>query len=171
MTQFIPKIAIIGPSGSGKDFAGEWLGNNTLCKYKGSLSNYMNPIVAKKLKMSEELCWADKRKYSNVWYKVGNVLRVNDDVAVMRMAVNEGVDIYTGIRNRNEWKRSVQYGWINLTIWIERPNAIDDTTLELSKNDADIVIMNDSTSTAYTNKLSNLAKSLNIYRTRLLDSQ
>lgn len=158
-----PKLAIIGKSRAGKDTAGLYIGEISDLRYNGSLSKIVNPLIAKSLGISQEGSWRTRHKHPEFWRDWCNNFRKQDPLRIIRQAVQE-CDIIIGIRSRDEFCAACSNNLIDLTIWIENPKVPEDITLELTQDDADIIITNTATIKDFKRKLYNFIKFTGLLR-------
>lgn len=150
-------IAFLGHSGCGKDTAAICLALRTGITYEGSLSKYLLPEVCAVLQcpISHEL-FLERHKYRDIWKKCADELREKDPLVLVRRSLKNS-PLITGFRSRKEFEAAKKEKLIDLTIWIER-DVFFDPTLELDKDDADIIIENIKTIGVLNYKMLKLAK-------------
>lgn len=134
------KIAIIGPSGSGKGFIASRLSGISRLRYWGSTSWAILPHAARELGVNEVTAWATRHEHRETWRRIGDELRAHDPAALARITLTEG-DISDGIRSRSEFLAARDLNLFRLTIWVQR-DVPEDPTLELDASFADIILDN-----------------------------
>lgn len=163
----VPKLALVGHSRCGKDLAGKWLGENTVCNYQGSLSWLLNPIIARKMNMSEAECWRRRHEFVEKMIGLYDEIREHDPCGVIRVAIEEcNADVITGVRDLQELKTAVASGAIDLIVWIERDTVPSDPAMRITKEDAHIIIENNGSEQDLYNKLYRFSITAGILKTK-----
>jgi hypothetical protein len=133
--------AFLGHGRAGKDTVAEYLRDNYVVDYSGSVSEFVNPLVAHSLGLDEETSFTHRHKNRAFWKEYCNELRRTDPSFLVRMCLAEG-DMIVGIRGINELTASVEEGVIDHTWWVENPRVPNDPTLEYDADACDFVIRN-----------------------------
>lgn len=152
----IPVLAFCGHGRSGKDLAAEWLGANYRIRYTGSISKAICPLVAFVKGQSEEKTFNERHDDRMYWFEFCNELRRDDPTLLVKLTLVDN-DVVAGIRSAIELDKCADNGVIDLSIWVDNPRVSDDPTVEFTEGDCDITIMNDSTKTAYFQRLRRFA--------------
>ena len=135
------KIAISGPSGSGKDEAARWLAWHTSLRYTGSTSEIIIPYAARKMGVSDEVMFATRHEHRELMLETGRELRAEDPAYLVRKVLNGG-DIACGIRDYEEMKATLAGNLVDLVIWIDRPGVAPDPTMGYGLECADVIVAN-----------------------------
>ena len=131
------RVAIIGPSRCGKDEVSEMLRRHGL-RYDGSVSWHCKSHMSKMLNCSEQFAWEHRHTHKEIWRYEIDRLRAADPACIVDRILKTS-DIVTGIRPRAEMDAS-RY-MFDLVVWVER-NVPHDPTLELTPDDADVILLN-----------------------------
>jgi uncharacterized protein len=142
-TQNSPVIAVIGPSRCGKDTVARLLRQQLNLKYVGSVSWWCKEYVASLLGLPVQEAWETRNDGDNgaLWGRLIDQRRVGDPGCILREMLAAGAQIIPGIRKRAEFG-AVRDRFTHV-IWVERPGAPVDKTLDLTIEDANYVIQND----------------------------
>ncbi len=136
------KLAIVGHSRAGKDTAAQYLAERTNLIYMGSLSGIVLPMIAKELNISTDEAWKTRHDRWQFWQKWCDNYRRYDKLKLISLAVKQA-DIITGIRDIHELNQAKYYGLIDLVVWINNPNIVEDPTMTFDCKVADIMILNE----------------------------
>lgn len=157
------RLALCGHGRAGKDAAAEWFGEHTTIRYSGfSTSRAITPYAARKLGISEEEAFARRHEDRELWFRLGNQLRMEDPAFLARQTFEHG-DIAVGIRDRGEMEAVLREGLVDLAVWIEREVSVD-PTLTYGRELCDIIIDNDGTLEEFHSRLRALAKAMGVLK-------
>lgn len=134
-------IAVIGHGESGKDRFAHQFARAAGLRLGKSVSLHMAPHVSRLLGLSVEEAYHLRRENREQWAEVIDDYREGDPARCIREILEEG-DVVVGVRRRHEFEAARRQRLLRLVIWIERPDRPKDPTMQLTVEDADIVIMN-----------------------------
>lgn len=168
-------LAIVGYGRCGKDTAGEYLAEHTVLKFEGGCSWAGRHYMAERLSKDYGRRVTPEEAYDNrhgmpgedpnvmrlKWYNYLNEFREGDPARLIRLVLKTS-DFVCGLRDREELIAARKEGLLDLIVWIERPTVPIDPTVTFTKDDCDIVIMNDGTKGDYYRRLRRLATALKI---------
>jgi len=126
MATALPTIALCGPGRSGKDECAQWLAANTPLRFGRSTSQVIAPHVAERLGVSVPEAFARRHEDRQLWFSVGNELRLHDPTFLVRECLRDG-EIVVGMRNRDEVIAARSRRLIDLFVWITRDVPRDPT--------------------------------------------
>ena len=111
-------------------------------------------------------CWEDRTsaEMRTKWYNLIVEFNKDDPTRLMKL-IFEKNDIYVGLRNRDEFLAGKLERRFDLSIWVDATERLpeeSDNSMTLSKQDADIIIDNNSTLTDLHHKVYALVRLLNI---------
>lgn len=135
-------VCFSGWGRAGKDEAGMFLGQNSDLVYHGSLSWVGLQIVAKKLRLPQQVAWETRHNRRMEWFEILNDYRKDDPTKLVRDSLRSG-EIVVGLRSKEELEASKAAGLLTHVIWVERPGTPQDPTVTYNKDDCDHVIAND----------------------------
>ncbi len=167
------KIALCGPSESGKDEAAKWFAANTPLRNPGSTSRFLCPYVVA-LKHGVPVAEVQAGLHTHLynfefsqrhlnkvqWFNLGNVLRAIDPMVLVTQVLDAG-DILNGARNREEILRSKSYRLVHRVLWIER-DVPPDPTMTYGPEVADLSIDNNGDLAAFHARLAEFCESVSI---------
>lgn len=138
-----PVIAVIGPSRCGKDTVARMLRQKLSLNYIGSVSWWCKEYVASLLGLPVQEAWETRNDGDNgaLWGRLIDQRRVGDPGCILREMLDADAQIIPGIRKRAEFA-AVRERFTHV-IWVERPGLPVDKTLDLTIDDATVVIRND----------------------------
>ena len=142
------KILILGPARNGKDSLAELWNENFGMTFKSSSEMANELFIYDELKdkygySTIEECFEDRMNRRTEWYKM--ICGFNkDDKARLTKAILENYDCYVGMRDDAEFEASKHL--FDLIVWVDASERVDnpDSSNKISKNDAHIVITNNS---------------------------
>lgn len=139
------KLIILGAAQSGKDTVAEYLSDqynlNFLATSIHIAKNVIMPAFPEKYKDYNE-CYIDRVNNRKIWAELINQY-CNEDPCRIINEIFEVSDIYCGLRNVDQLN-SYDVKLYDLSIWVERPGYSEDlNSMNIRKEDADIVIYND----------------------------
>ncbi len=135
------KLAIVGPSRSGKDESGLILDRISTLRYTGfCTSMVILPHASKRLGMPERIAWDTRHRHRALWREIGDELREHDPAFLARQVL-AGQDIAVGIRSRREMLATQEQGLVDLTVWVDR-DVPKDESQEFGQELCDIVVPN-----------------------------
>lgn len=126
MARALPKIALCGPGRSGKDECASWLSANTSLRFGRSTSQVIAPYVAERLGVSVAEAFARRHEDRELWFAIGNELRLQDPTFLVRECLRDG-EIVVGMRNQDEVIAARSQRLIDLFVWISRDVPHDPT--------------------------------------------
>ena len=136
----IPVLAICGHGRAGKDLSAEYLCHVLKITYGGSCSSIILPLIAHSLDIPEEQAWEERHQHRAFWFDWCCALRQDDAAMLPRLLLGKG-DMVVGIRSDVEMHAAESL--LDFTVWIERPQADVDPTIQYGPEDCDVVIYND----------------------------
>ena len=148
-------ICFVGSGRSGKDASLVTLASITGLRNAGTTSLYLTKYVAQVLGVTEEEAYRDRHANREVWYRIGNEIRVNDPGKLLREALEVG-PLTGGIRDYAE--AVAARSLVDLIVWIQNDNVPEDPTLMFGPDMADVVIQNNGTLFDLREKLTRFAK-------------
>jgi hypothetical protein len=155
-------IALLGPSGSGKDFGAIWLTNHFACGYDRALSMILCRFLADELDLDIDEIVSQRHTYRMFLYSFANALRAKEPAMLVRLATKptEYSHLVVGIRARPELMAALQDGYVSCAIWVDNPTVGEDPTIEYGPDACHLVIKNDPRqgSAPYFRRLAALAK-------------
>lgn len=135
-----PRIALCGPGRSGKDTAARWIAAHTPLRYAGATSEFLLDEIVARTGADPEDAWATRHANRDLWYRIGNELRAEDPLVLVRRAL-ERSELLVGCRDGDELVRARAEGLIDFVVWIER-DVPPDPTLTYDHRLADVVVAN-----------------------------
>lgn len=158
------KLAIVGPGGSGKSLAAEYLAHVTSLRFTGECSRVICPHAAARLGISEHEAYATRHASRDLWRRLGDDLRAHDPAALARETLREG-NICVGIRARVEMDAVRNERLVQWVVWVQRDTP-NDSTLEFGPDVADVVIDNNASVEVFCRRLRSFARHLGVLRRR-----
>ena len=142
------KIMIIGYARHGKDTVGEILQS---LGYKATSSSIyaaekvIYPVLKQRYWYSKvEECFNDRFNHRDEWYELITEYNQHDKARLCREMIEDGYDIYVGLRNREELEAARHL--YDVVVWVdatERLGLTEDTSsCTVTKDDADFIIEN-----------------------------
>jgi len=159
----LPVFSFVGYGRSGKDTAAEYIVKKTCGKlaYGGSNSYIMAPLIAHSLRVTVEEAFERRHENRNYWRVFLNTLREEDLTIIAKMSLAKS-DMLVGLRGKAEVPAIVKERIADLVIWVERPQVEQDYTVEFTRQDCDLMILNDRELTHYHEKLDRLLSSFKL---------
>jgi hypothetical protein len=151
---------IIGQARHGKDHAAEYLHKYFGMSYKGSSLLCAEIFIFDELKQKYgyeniDECFNDRHNHRKEWYELISEFNT-PDLTSLASNIFDTQDCYVGIRRYNELK-ACQEKWPELlTVYIDRSKVLPEESSQsctISKQQADIVIENNSTIKDFEDKL------------------
>lgn len=150
------KILILGQARSGKDSLAELWNKNFGLTYKSSSEMANELFIYDELKgkygySTIEECFEDRMNKRTEWYKM--ICGFNkDDKSRLSKAILDKYDCYVGMRDDMEFEASKHL--FDLIVWVDASERIStpDSSNKISKNDAHIVITNNSDWSSFVEK-------------------
>ena len=139
------RILVIGYTGSGKSTAAEQLDPNS-----ANTSDILCELLADKLQIDKQLIKENKSKYRIELWELGRSLQHNDPLALVKLCLEKS-NVVTGVRNKDEINaiKNTDHAdggpLFNLIIWISRYGCEAGLTDYLTPEDADVIVLNNST--------------------------
>lgn len=150
------RVLFCGHGRAGKDTACERFALATGLRNAGTVSRYLAPHVARRLGVSEEQAYAERRQNRELWRAVGDELRREDPAFLVRTMFQHG-DIGGGVRGLAEIEAVHREGMADLIVWVENPRVPSDPTLEFDELHCDLLVLNASTLDDFHHHLDRLA--------------
>lgn len=153
----LPVLSFVGYGRSGKDTAAEYIVKRTKGKiiYGGSNSDVVSPLIAHSLGVSSKEAFDRRHENRNYWRVFLNVFREKHLTLISKMSLAMS-DMLVGMRGAEEVPAVIEEKIATLVIWVEKPDVPVDETVEFTKQDCDLIILNDRTLEDYYVKLDRL---------------
>jgi len=160
-------LAICGHGRSGKDTASIFLQVHSTLRYEGSTSEAaaklcFTQLHAKYGYTSVEEAFADRHSHRLEWAEIIWDYNKPDGIRLYEDMIKSS-DILNGIRRKGELDALRQRYAALLVIWIDR-EVPTDPSLEMTKDDADIIIPNNGTILEFHSRLFRFAATAKILR-------
>lgn len=161
----IRTIAICGPGRVGKDTVSLWLKANTILRYDRSTSEAAARLCFEAFRekygyATADEAFADRHNHRREWAEC--IWRYNQPHGItLYTDMLQTTDILNGIRRAPELNALRMRGLIDLTLWVQR-DVPTDPSLEMTEDDADIIIPNNQTIADLETRLQRLALAFNI---------
>ena len=162
-----PRLLIIGHARHGKDTAAEYLRDAHGYKFASSSEwcgvNFLWPVWGKHLYASPKEMFEDRGNHRPKWAELISEFNTPDKVATVRGMFHDGFRVYVGMRKRDEFEAAMAGKWFDHVMWIDRSAHLPDepsTSMELTREDANVFIDNNYTSRFTRNRLDAFARSL-----------
>lgn len=159
------KLLIIGNAGHGKDEIGLILRNNSTLTYASSSYFALELFLWDKLKgryKTLDEAYADRNNYREFWFN--EILKFNQpDHSKLAEKLLLNYDIYVGMRSRLEFESSMEKKLFDLVIWVDAKSRVKEespASMQLTANDADIIINNDGSKDELNHKVLRLLNTL-----------
>jgi hypothetical protein len=151
------RIAFCGHSGAGKDEAARWFERNVMgLQYAGPISKFLAPHVARELGISVDALLADRHRYAEDFFRVGERVRDADPSVILREAFKAG-DLIAGIRDPREIVWAREHSEIDLFLWVDRAVPCDPTMCRYGPELCDLIVPNRGTLAEFHARLRRLA--------------
>lgn len=161
------KIVVFGHKRHGKDSACEFIQSHFGLSFMSSSYFACQKFIFEEMREEHgyktvDECFEDRGNYRETWYNsicnynAANPIRLGEEIFA-------DYSIYCGIRSKVEFEALKAAGYIDLSIWIdasERLPGEDADSMTLSKDDADIVITNNTSESDFHERLSRAFKAL-----------
>lgn len=142
-------IMLFGYKESGKDFASEYLRDQYGISFAGSSFFACELFLFDRIKdqygySSAQECYDDRRNHRQLWYESIRDFNKGDRARLGRLIFAEK-QMYTGIRDREEFEAIKAEGLFDLAVWIDASDRLppeDFKSMNLTIEDADLVIDN-----------------------------
>lgn len=156
-------LMITGSARHGKDTATEFIAEQTNMTFESSSRIACEMFIFDALKIkygytTPEECWLDRLSSNTmraIWYDL--IKEYNTPCGTRLMEdIYAQHDIYSGIRCGEELAEGQAKGLIDLTIWIDASKRVPiepQTSMTVTKEQADIVILNNETESVFLQKL------------------
>jgi len=146
------KLLVIGSGRHGKDFFCETLASEFGFTFKSSsefMAKKIFPVVKDILGYeTEQECFEDRHNHRGLWYELIGAFNYKDKAYVAKELLTE-YDIYCGMRSKSELDECKAQGLFDLIIWVDASERVDykesSDSISITKEDADIVILNNKT--------------------------
>lgn len=158
------KILILGSARSGKDTLAEILNKEFGTTYIASSEAANNLFIFDKLKTkygykTKKECFKDRVNHRDEWYNL--ICEYNiDDKAKLAKDIMKKADCYVGMRDNEEFLASKHL--FDIIIWVDASDRLPSEigTFNISKNEADFIIENNTTLEDFTKRAINIGKLL-----------
>lgn len=163
----IPKLLIIGHGRHGKDSCAEILEKYFGLNFKSSSLAAAEIFIYDRLKekygySTFEECYEDRSNHRAEWYDL--ICDFNrSDLAALAKEILKKTDCYVGMRDHREITECKKQGIFDLIIWVDASERLpleDSSSFNITKQDADIIIDNNSTLEAFEERVIRLGKIL-----------
>lgn len=161
------RLLIIGPARHGKDTLAEILNEVYGLKFISSSQACADIFIYDELKdkygyKTSEECFNDRVNHRAEWYQM--ICAYNkDDKAKLAKEILKYNNTYVGMRNHDEILECRRQGLFDLIIWVDASERLpneDISSFNITKNDADIIVENNSTLEEFKMKVIRLGKFL-----------
>lgn len=153
------KLLIIGHGRHGKDTVAEilrdyhgreFVSSSLFCA--GFVRKYLwNSLTCDEVYYDDEDCFSDRHSYRDEWFKAISEYNTPDKSRTAREMLEQGNDIYVGMRSREEFESCKRDKLFDCVVWVDRSDHLfsePSSSMELDKEDADLIIDNNSTKIA-----------------------
>lgn len=145
-------IIITGYAGHGKDTVCKYIEYKYNLKFISSSKKACDLFIFDALKapmgyISKKACYNDRVNHRALWYELIRAYN-HRDRARLGTVIHEQYHIYNGIRDLDEFKELKSKGLVSCTFWVDASKRLDaepESSMKLSKEDADCIIDNNST--------------------------
>lgn len=138
-----PVILFIGPSGCGKDYACRYLEQKSDLIFWGSLSW----VIAHEIAEQDGISPLDAMQHRHAsrlrWRATGDAMRQSDPAFLVQTCLDHNANLINGCRARLEFEVIRLRKLVDIVVWIQRDGVKNDSTLELTAADADMIMNND----------------------------
>lgn len=143
-----PKLMLLGYGRHGKDSVAEILthyGFTYMSSSWAAAENVVFPVLGPKYGYETvEDCFEDRHNHRREWFDLITEFNTPDKARLPRIIYSQ-VDIYVGIRNRDEFLAAREEGLFDYAIWVDASKRLPVESTEsctVTPDDADIVIDN-----------------------------
>lgn len=163
-----PKLLIVGTGRHGKDTVAEALRDAYGYTFKSSseaFSEFGFSVLSELLgyKTPEE-AFEDRHNHRALLYQLIAAYNHHDKARIAKEILKDN-DIYVGMRSKEEIEECRKQGIFDLIIWVDASNRVDyvedEDSCDITKEDADIIILNNGTLAELLRKVDVLAKLIN----------
>lgn len=163
------KILILGLGRHGKDTAAEYFRDRYGMKFTSSSMFAAEKFLYNSLKEvlnyeTFEECYSDRHNHRELWYHLIKAYNLEDRSRLAREMLEQGYDIYVGMRDDEELAATKEEGLFDLIIWVdaeERLGVTEDVgSCKVSKKDVDLVVYNNGDLKSLRRSLDNIFKDL-----------
>ena len=163
------KLLVIGHGKHGKDTAAEMLSTelqltNASSSWVACVEFVFDRLGSEGTNYASKLaCWKDRRSSDHMrarWFDLIAAYNTPDPAALAKLLLSRA-DIYTGMRSRDEYDACAQENLFDLVVWVEafrREQAEGVGSMQLSRDDADIIIDNNGTPEQLAQRIRRLCK-------------
>ena len=162
------KLGICGWGRAGKDTAAEHLALVTPLVYTAGTSYWARFLVFDHYQKTHpgryanpDECWHDRHNNRDEWAEIIGQYNRDDPVKLYRDCLEEQ-NFLTGVRWLHEQRALKQADLCDLWIWIENKRVKRDQTCQITAEDCDITILNNSTPEDFRRRLERFARGLKI---------
>ena len=163
----LPKLLIIGSARHGKDSMAEILQENFGLKFKSSSQAAAEIFIYDALKekygyQTPEECFEDRVNHRAEWHQLICDYNI-DDKAKLAKGILEQAECYVGMRDYREIKECINQELFDLIIWVDASERLpdeDSSSFNINKEDADIIIDNNSTYEEFETRVIRLGEAL-----------
>lgn len=144
-----PRLLIIGHARHGKDTVAQMIADKMGLKFSSS-SDFVGrkciwPMWGKERYPSYEAMFEDRVNYRSTWGDLIEAYNTPDASRIGSEMIQEGNDMYVGMRRVREWEACMRNGVFDHVIWVDASNRLPlepTTSMQLNKEHADMFIDN-----------------------------
>lgn len=145
-----PKILIIGHARHGKDDFAQILSEVMDLRFSSSswfvANEFIWPFWGKHHYQSFPEMFKDRINFRKLWADMINIYNTPDKTkTVSTMFDRDGLDMYVGLRRRDEFKACMEQKKFNMVIWVDALSRHEEepfSSMELNHRDADFIVNN-----------------------------
>lgn len=165
-----PKILIIGHGRHGKDAAAEIFKSNWGYSFESSSMAAARIFLYEKLKdefgyESFEECYEDRHNHRVRWFNEITAFNATDKSRLAKEIMKHN-DMYVGMRSWKEIEKCKEDRVFDYILWIERPGFPEETadSFDITKADAEGMILNDGTLEDLSRKIDSLVRGYHAFQ-------
>lgn len=166
-----PAILVIGHARHGKDTVAQMLADRYGYRFSSSsffcLDKTIWPNWGCAVYDTPEECYADRINHRQLWFQMILAYNTPDGSTLARAMLDEGFDLYVGMRSRHEFEACRARNVFDHVIWVDRSELLGDepqSSMELTREDADIVIPNNGGMALLTHQIDFIAHEIGLPR-------
>ena len=153
----LPVVSFVGYGRAGKDTAAKIYCQLMQITYGGSTSLAVLPYVAHATGDREWECYSKRHANREFWFRFCNELRRGEPDLLAKLVLSQG-DVLVGVRAAEEFRCLIPGGVADINVWIDRRDTPVDSTVEFTRDEADLVIDNNGSINELREKLNRLVK-------------
>lgn len=157
------KLGICGKGRAGKDTAAEFLAVTTGLRYTAGTSFWAKDLVFAWFQINEpgryrdtQHCWEDRHNNRQLWADIIGDYNRDDPVKLYKDCL-ENQNFLTGVRWKHEMRAIKQAAIVDCWLWVENPRVPKDVSCQVTMDDCDLVVLNNSDLNTYLERLSGIA--------------